>query len=64
MMTNLLKQTTQVIRENHLMKHFSLNELEKLFKKHKFKCLHLGELISNKKPSKNTWGIFCLLQKY
>ena len=63
-MNNLLKQTTEVIRENHRMKHFSLHDLEKTFKKYKFRCIHLRELISNKKPSKNTWGVFCLLQKY
>lgn len=63
-MDNLLKQTTEVIRENHRIKHFTLDDLEKTFKKYKFRCIHLRELISNKKPSKNTWGVFCLLQKY
>ena len=63
-MNNFLKQTTEVIRENHRIKHFTLDDLEKTFKKYKFRCIHLRELISNKKPSKNTWGVFCLLQKY
>ena len=63
-MNNFLKQTTEVMRENHRIKHFSLNDLEKIFKKYKFRCINLKELISNKKPSKNTWGVFCLLQKY
>ena len=63
-MNNFLKQKTEVVRENHCMKHFSLHDLEKIFKEYKFRCIHLRELISNKKPSKNTWGVFCLLQKY
>ena len=60
---NLLKQTTNVIREDHLMRHFTYIELKKIFLKYGFKCLYLRELKSNKKPSKNTWGVFCLLQK-
>jgi SAM-dependent methyltransferase len=60
---NLLNNTINVIRENHLMKHFTYSELEKVFKKYGFECLHLRELSSNRKPSKHTWGVFCLLQK-
>jgi SAM-dependent methyltransferase len=63
-MNNFFKKTTEVVRENHRMKHFSLNDLEKAFKKYKFRYIYSRELISNKKPSKNTWGVFCLLQKY
>jgi SAM-dependent methyltransferase len=61
---NLKKNLINVVKESHQMRHFSLSDLRVLFKKHNFKCLHLGELISNNKPSKNTWGIFCLLKKY
>ena len=61
---NLKKNLINVVKESHKMRHFSLSDLRVLFKKHKFKCLHVGELISNNKPSKNTWGIFCLLKKY
>jgi SAM-dependent methyltransferase len=61
---NILKNTTNVIREKHSMRHFSLSDLKKLCKRHRFKCLHVRELVSNNKPSKNTWGIFCLLKKY
>jgi len=60
---NLIKETTNIIREDHLIKHFSYFELKNVFKKYGFKCLHLRELNSNKKPSKHTWGVFCLLQK-
>jgi SAM-dependent methyltransferase len=52
-----------IIKENHLMRYFSLADLNFYFKKYQFKCLHVSELVSNKKPSKDTWGIFCLLQK-
>jgi SAM-dependent methyltransferase len=61
---NHKNKAVDVIKENHKMRHFSLSDLSRLFKKYKFKCLHARELISNNKPSKNTWGIFCLLQKY
>jgi SAM-dependent methyltransferase len=52
-----------IIEETHTMRHFSLSELKNFFNKYKFKLIHAVELISNKKPSKNTWGVFCLLQK-
>jgi SAM-dependent methyltransferase len=61
---NLKKNLVNVIKENHRMRHFQLSDLSKLWKKYSFKCLHVGELISNKKPSKSTWGVFCLLKKY
>jgi SAM-dependent methyltransferase len=61
---NHKNNVVDVIKENHKVRHFSLSDLSRLFKKYKFKCLHARELISNNKPSKNTWGIFCLLQKY
>ena len=60
---NSQNQNVNIIEENHTMRHFSLLELKKFFNKHKFKLIHIAELISNKKPSKNTWGVFCLLQK-
>lgn len=63
MMNNYLKKKIDVVRENHLMKHFSFKELKKVFEKHSFKCIHLSELVSGNKPSKNTWGVFCMLKK-
>jgi len=61
---NLKNSLVNVIKENHKMRHFSLSDLTRLCKKYRFKCLHVRELISNKKPSINTWGVFCLLKKY
>jgi SAM-dependent methyltransferase len=61
---NLKKNLINVIKEDHKMRHFSLSDLTRLCKKYRFKCLHVRELISNKKPSINTWGVFCLLKKY
>jgi len=60
---DIKKKKVNIIEENHTMRHFSLTELKKFFNKYKFKLIDTCELISNKKPSKNTWGIFCLLQK-
>jgi SAM-dependent methyltransferase len=54
---------TGVIRENHTMRHFSLSEISSLAKKYNFKILHTRELITNKIPNKNTWAVFCLMQK-
>ena len=61
---NLKKSFVNVIKENHKVRHFSLSDLSRLCNKYRFKCLHVRELISNNKPSKNTWGVFCLLRKY
>jgi SAM-dependent methyltransferase len=61
---NLSSKKVEVINENHLMRYFSLSELNTFFVKYKFKLLHARELITNKEPGKNTWGVFCLLQKY
>ena len=58
------KKIVNVIKENHKVRHFSLSDLSRLCNKYRFKCLHVRELISNNKPSKNTWGVFCLLRKY
>ena len=54
---------TNIIRENHLMRSFDLIELKKYFKRFGFKLIHAKELISDLKPSVNTWSIFCLLKK-
>ena len=61
---NLKNNLINIIKENHKMRHFSLSDLSRLCKKYRFKFLHIRELISNNKPSKNTWGVFCLLKKY
>ena len=61
---DILKNFVNVIKENHKMRHFSLSDLSKLCGKYGFKCLHVKELISNNKPSENTWGVFCLLRKH
>ena len=61
---NLFNKKIDIIKETHLMRHFSLTELSRLFVKHRFTCLHIRELSSNRKPGKKTWGVFCLLQKY
>ena len=61
---NLFNKKIDIIKESHLMRHFSLTELSRLFVKHRFICLHTRELSSNRKPGKKTWGVFCLLQKY
>ena len=60
---NLKTNIVSIIKENHPMRYFSLADLNFYCKKYQFECLHVSELISNKKPSKDTWGIFCLLQK-
>ena len=61
---NLRNNSVNIIKENHKIRHFSLHALKKLCKKYKFEFLHTSELISNNRPCKNTWGVFCLLRKY
>jgi SAM-dependent methyltransferase len=60
---NLKTNSVNIVKENHLMRYFSLSDLNFYCKKYQFECLHVSELISNKNPSKDTWGIFCLLKK-
>ena len=60
---NLKNNKINIIKENHLMRCFDLIELKKYFKRFGFKLIHAKELISDFKPSVNTWSIFCLLKK-
>jgi phospholipid N-methyltransferase len=60
---NLKNNSVNIVRENHKIRHFSLSALKVLCKKHRFKLLHARELISDAKPNKNSWAVFCLLRK-
>jgi hypothetical protein len=60
---NLKNNSVNIVRESHKMRSFSFPAINALCKKHKFKFLHARELISNNKPSKNSWGVFFLLRK-
>ena len=59
------KQTneTQSFSEDHLMRHFSLPELEYLAQFAGFDFLHVEEWMSQSTISKDTWGVCCVLKK-
>lgn len=49
-------------KEKHTVRHYSIYELKKLFKKYNLELVYKGEMITNLKPSKKTWKI-CVVFK-
>ena len=59
-----LKSTkSELIVENHLMRHFSLPEIEIIANYHGFTLLKSEEFLTAKIPTKNTWGVCVVLRK-
>lgn len=56
-------EQTKVFTERHIMRHFSLPELDYFAEKAGFKRLAAHELISEQPPSNETWAIACVYQK-
>ena len=59
------KQTlqTQILKELHPMRHFSIPELDLLAKLTGFEIIKSEEFVSKKTPSENTWGVCTILRK-
>jgi SAM-dependent methyltransferase len=60
---DLKLNSTKLFKENHMMRHFSLLEIDLLAEMYGFKRLKSLELLSKKKPSNNTWSITIVLKK-
>jgi SAM-dependent methyltransferase len=60
---NLKLNSIKLFKENHLMRHFSLLEIDLFAEMYGFKRLKSLELLSKKKPSNNTWTVTIILKK-
>lgn len=60
---NKISNKTDLIKEQHKMRHFSIPEIEFFLQKNGFASLEYFELISDREPSLNTWSIMCIAQK-
>ena len=56
---NFLKITfsNETFEEKHLMRHYSITEIDSIAKKHGFEKLINEEWLTANKPSNKTWGI-------
>ena len=57
--TNVIKN----FKEAHLVRHFSLLEIEVLANRHDLELIHSEEFLSGKELSENTWGACVVLRK-
>ncbi len=59
------KQTgkTEMLKETHPMRHFSIPEMELLAKQTGFTILRQEEFLTGNKPSEHTWGVCFVFQK-
>lgn len=60
---NKSAQTTEVFKEKHPMRHFSIPEIELMATFTGFKVIKAEEFLSAKRPGKDTWGICFVIQK-
>jgi SAM-dependent methyltransferase len=54
---------TEVVRELHPMRHFSIPELQLLSSLTGFKVIQTEEFLTKNTPSDSTWGVCVILQK-
>jgi SAM-dependent methyltransferase len=54
---------TQILKELHPMRHFSIPELDFLAKLTGFEMVRSEEYVTGKTPSENTWGVCLILRK-
>ena len=54
---------TEVYREKHPMRHFSIPEIELLANATNFKLIKAEEFLTAKQPGEDTWGVCFVLQK-
>ena len=57
-----ITEKTKAIMVVHLMRYYSLAEINKYLKNHNFKILRYGTLLSNK-IKKNSWSIYSMARK-
>ena len=54
---------TEVYKEKHPMRHFSIPEIELLARLINFKIISAEEFLTGKRPGTDTWGVCFMLQK-
>ncbi|MEP6951258.1 MAG: class I SAM-dependent methyltransferase [Ginsengibacter sp.] len=54
---------TEVFREKHPIRHFSISEIELLANLVDFKLISAEEFLTGKQPGNDTWGVCFVLQK-
>lgn len=54
----------KTLRETHIMRHFSIPEIELIAEVTGYKLLASEEFLTAKEPGKDTWGVCYILQKY
>ena len=60
---NKIDKTINCLKESHLMRHFSIPELNEFALKNGFKLLHTEEWMTSLKPSSSSWGITVIFKK-
>lgn len=60
---NLSTGTTSTFKESHAMRHFTATEIELLAETHGFEVLESREFMSERTPSRDTWGVWFTLRK-
>ncbi len=57
------KNQIQKFEEIHPMRHFCLEEIDAIGKSFGFKMIKNGEWLTNKTPSKESWGVYVIFKK-
>lgn len=60
---NLTMGTSTRFTESHVMRHFTEAEIRLLADSHGFNILDAREFMSDREPSRDTWGVWLTLQK-
>ena len=60
---DLTSGTTSTFSESHAMRHFTQTEIELLAGQHGFELLESREFMSDREPSRDSWGVWFTLQK-
>lgn len=61
--SNLLNKNFQTIQETHIMRHYSLPEIDLLAGIYGFEIILAEEILTSKKPSEETWSVCVILRK-
>jgi SAM-dependent methyltransferase len=51
------------LQESHSIRYFSIPEIRYFAEKNGFRFIHSEEWLTKEKPSENTWGVTCILQR-
>lgn len=60
---DLSSGSTEIFEETHAMRHFTHAEIELLADSHGFTIMDAREFMSDREPSRDTWGVWFTLQK-